>query len=89
MLTVLILVCALYTLILCVDPFLYSVDSISEYGWPVNAGEWFSLFSPYLERLILFLVGYVVMLFTAGRLENAFLRSQEEGMAMEKYQKKS
>ncbi|MBE6637527.1 MAG: hypothetical protein E7618_06980 [Ruminococcaceae bacterium] len=88
-LTVLILVCTLYTLILCIDPLLYSIESISEYGWPVNAGEWFSLFSPYLERLIFFIVGYVVMLFTAGRMETAFLHSQDEGMAMEKYQKKS
>ena len=75
---VLCLVGAVYTLILCIDPLLYSVELVREYGWPVNAGEWFSLFSPYLERLIFFLVGYAVMLFTAGRLEHAFLRSQAE-----------
>ena len=75
-------VCALtavfYVLLHTVDPFLYSYESVREYGWPVNGEEWLSLFYPYLELLVVLIVGYAVMLLTVGRIEAAFLQTASE-----------
>lgn len=75
-------VCALmagiYVVIHTIEPIRYASESVKEYGWPVNAEEWLSLFYPYLELLIVFVVGYAVMLLMVGRIEAAFLRTEEK-----------
>lgn len=68
----------LYTAFLTVSALIDSISLIAEYGLPVDGQEWFSLLQPYIEIAVLFVLGYAVMLFTAARLENAFLSSQED-----------
>ncbi len=71
------LVAGIYIALLTVNAITYSVATVEEYGLPVNGQEWFSLFQPYLEYAVLFVLSYVVMLVTAARLENAFLDAEE------------
>lgn len=71
------LVDGLYTLLLAISAVVNSVTLIAEYGLPVNAQEWFSLFEPYLELTVLFILGYAVMLFMAARLEHAFVAAED------------
>lgn len=71
------LIAAIYVILLAIDPAVYAINTIREYGLPVNAEEWMSLFYSYLELLVIYLVGYAVMLLTVGRIENAFILSQE------------
>ncbi len=77
----------LYVLILTASALAETVPLVAEYGWPVNGAEWFSLFRPYLEAAVFFLVGYAVMVFTTVRLEAAFLLSEEEASAAGRYLK--
>ncbi len=65
----------LYAAILTISSLIESFALVSEYGWPVNSQEWFSLFEPYLEIAVLFAVGYAAMLLMANRLEQAFFSS--------------
>ena len=74
-----------YAIILLISTFVESSTLVKEYGWPVNGQEWFSLFYPYIEVLLMALAGYVVMRLVAGRLEQAFLAAEEEGEAATKH----
>lgn len=69
-----------YALVAAVSSVVETVDLLTEYGAPVNAGEWFTLLSPYLTLAVYFVVGYVVMVFIAVRLEAAFISSDDEAM---------
>ena len=71
------LTAGLYAILLTVNALSYSISSLEEYGPPVNGQEWFSLFQPYLEYAVLFVICYVVMLVTAVTLENAFLDAED------------
>ncbi len=67
----------IYAVLLTVNSLVESISLLTEYGLPVNGQEWFSLFEPYLEIAVLFVLGYAVMLFMAARLENAFISAEE------------
>ncbi len=65
----------LFLIVALISPIYTSIDAVIEYGWPVNADEWLSLFRPYIELSVIFVVGYLVMVWVASRLENDFLSS--------------
>jgi len=67
----------IYTGILVIGSVFDSVSLVKEYGLPVNGKEWFSLFLPYFEYAVLFVVGYAVMVAVALLLERAYLKAQE------------
>jgi len=67
----------IYAALLTVSSLIDSISLLTEYGLPVNGQEWFSLFEPYIEIAVLFVLGYAVMLFMAARLENAFIAAEE------------
>ncbi len=72
------LVDALYTLLLVIGAVSDILTWIENYDLPVNGAEWLSLLSPLMVYAVLFLVAYAVMLFTAGRLESAYLASRND-----------
>lgn len=67
-----------YAVIAVVSSVTETVNLLTEYGAPVNAGEWLTLLSPYLTLAVYFVVGYAVMVFIAARLEAAFILSDDE-----------
>ena len=67
----------IFILISAVSPTVNVIDSIIEYGPPVNAEEWYSIFKIYAELLLIFLIGYIAMRFSAGRVEGAYYASKE------------
>ena len=58
----------IYTAILTLTALPVSISEVTEYGWPVNAAEWFSFLQPYGEHILFFLLGLAVMAFIADRL---------------------
>lgn len=62
---------ALYIVLSLIAPTVDIVDNLIEYGPPVNAAEWMSIIGVYAEYLIIFVIGYASMRFTAGLIENA------------------
>jgi hypothetical protein len=70
-------VLTLFVLISAVSPTINVIESIIEYGPPVNAEEWYSIFKIYAELLLIFLIGYIAMRFSAGRVESAYYASME------------
>lgn len=68
----------LYALLLSIDRITFTAETVKEYGWPVNSSEWVSFFYPYLELVALFVVGYAMMLLIGGRIESAFLATNQE-----------
>ena len=81
------LVDGLYTLLLVIGAVGDILTWIENYDLPVNGEEWFSLLSPLMIYGILFLVAYAVMLFTAGRLESAYLSEQEKGADLPRFRR--
>ena len=69
---------ALYVLLSLIEPTAYIIDNLIEYGPPVNYSEWMSIIGVYAEYLIIFVIGYASMRFTAGLIENAYARAEEE-----------
>ena len=67
-----------FALIITVEPTVGVVDSLMEYGAPVNTAEWVSLISIYGRLVLIFLLGYVVMRLSAGLTEGAYLRFSEK-----------
>lgn len=69
---------AIYIVLSLIEPTIGIVENIIEYGLPVNYTEWMSIIGVYAEYLIIFVIGYVSMRFTAGLVEGAYLRAEEE-----------
>ncbi len=66
----------LFILISAVTPTINVVDSVIEYGPPVNAEEWYSIFKIYAELIVIYLIGYIAMRFSAGRTESLYYSSK-------------
>lgn len=69
----------LFILISAVTPTINVIDSVIEYGPPVNAEEWYSIFKIYAELIIIYLIGYIAMRFSAGRIESAYYSTKDSG----------
>lgn len=69
---------ALYIILSLIEPTVDIINNLIEYGPPVNSAEWMSITGVYLEYIIIFVIGYVSMRFTAGLIENAYTRAEEE-----------
>lgn len=69
---------ALYVLLSLITPTLGVIENIKEYGPPVNSAEWMSIIGVYLEALIIFVIGYASMRFSAGLIEGTYTRSEAE-----------
>ena len=67
-----------FALIITVEPTIGVVESLMEYGAPVNTAEWVDLISVYGRLVLLFLLGYTVMRISAGLTEGAYIRSRED-----------
>ena len=69
---------ALYIILSLISPTVEIIDNLLEYGPPVNTAEWMSIIGVYAEYLIIFVIGYASMRFTAGLVENAYASAEEE-----------
>ncbi len=69
---------ALYIILSLIEPTVDIIDNLMEYGPPVNYAEWMSIIGVYAEYLIIFVIGYASMRFTAGLIESAYEKSEEE-----------
>lgn len=65
-----------YTVIALINPIISAVEEISEYGMPVNSRDVQILVFPFVELIWSFVLGYIVMIFTARLMEKHF--SNEE-----------
>lgn len=66
------LILTLFILISAVSPTIGIIESVIEYGPPVNAEEWYSIIKIYAELLVIYLIGYIAMRFSAGRTESIY-----------------
>ena len=69
---------ALYIVLSLIQPTVEIVQNLIEYGPPVNSSEWMSIIGVYVEYVIIFVIGYASMRFTAGLIENTYTRAEEE-----------
>ncbi len=69
---------ALYIILSLIEPTVEIIENLIEYGAPVNSAEWMSIIGVYAEYLIIFVIGYVSMRFTAGLIENVYVRAEDE-----------
>lgn len=69
---------ALYIILSLIEPTVEIISNLIEYGPPVNSAEWMSIIGVYLEYFIIFVIGYASMRYTAGLIENAYTRAEEE-----------
>ncbi len=69
---------ALYIVLSLIQPTVEIIENLIEYGPPVNSAEWMSIIGVYIEYLIIFVIGYASMRLTAGLIEGAYMRSEEE-----------
>lgn len=67
-----------FALIITVEPTVTVIDSLIEYGAPVNTAEWVDLIAVYGRLVLIFLLGYAVMRISAGMTEGAYLDSKEK-----------
>lgn len=67
----------LFVLLSAISPTVEIVQSIIEYGPPVNTGEWLSIVKIYAELIIIFVIGYLSMRFGAGRLEGCYIQAED------------
>lgn len=69
---------ALYIVLSLIQPTVEIVQNLIEYGPPVNSSEWMSIIGVYVEYVMIFIIGYASMRFTAGLIENTYTRAEEE-----------
>ncbi len=67
-----------YTVVAAIPSIISTVEEISEYGLPVNSRDMLILFLPYVELVLHFILGYVVMLFTARIMEKNFSYAENQ-----------
>ncbi len=60
-----------FVILSAISPTVNIVDNLIEYGPPVNASEWMSIISVYVELAVVFVIGYIAMRFAASRIESA------------------
>ena len=69
---------SLYDILSLIEPTAYIIDNLVEYGPPVNWSEWMSIIGVYAEYVIIFVIGYASMRFTAGLIEGAYDSAEAE-----------
>ena len=68
------LVCIIFAVVSVVTDGYNTVQLLIRYGGPLNLSEGWTLVSPYVETIVYFLVGYIVMLMTANKTEGDYLK---------------